>query len=85
MFGDTVLDLGQTPPLPPEGVVNINDALAVIARFSSADGAIVKARADLEPGTPDLKINVSDALSALAGFQGVPYPFTVTNPSPCGE
>ena len=41
-------------------------------------------RADLEPATPDLTINVSDALAALTGFAGFLYPFSVTNPSPCG-
>ena len=82
-WGDTVLDLSQSPSLPPEGAVNIVDALAVLARFSSAPGAIVKARADLEPTTLDLKINIADVLASLAGFQGLNYPFTPTATAPC--
>ena len=83
IWGDTVLDLAQTPPLPPEGAVNIVDALAVLGRFASVPGAIIKARADLEPNCLDLLINVSDVLSSLAGFVGLPYPFTATAADPC--
>ena len=83
IWGDTVLNLGDTPPLPPEGAVNVNDALAVLGRFSSAPGSIAKARADLEPACLDLLINVSDVLSSLAGFVGLNYPFAPTAADPC--
>lgn len=76
IFGDTVLDLGLTPPGAAEGVVNVVDALAILGAFANVPGALVKARADLEPRCLDLKINVSDVLSSLAGFVGLQYPFT---------
>ena len=82
-WGDTILDLSFSPPGPPEGAVNIDDALAVLGRFSSVPGAIVKARADLEPACLDLKVNVPDVLSTIAGFSGVPYPFAPAGPDPC--
>ena len=59
------------------------NAPAVLGRFASAPGAIIKARADLEPGCLDLKINVRDVLSSLAGFVGLSYPFTATAADPC--
>lgn len=82
-WGDTVRDLSETPPPPPEGSVNIDDALGILARFSGVSGAIVKARADLEPRCPDLLINVSDVLASLAGFVGLDYPFAPTAPNAC--
>ena len=85
IWGDTVLDLSQTPPLPPEGAVNIVDALGVLGRFSSVPGAIIKARADLEPACLDLKINVTDVLASLAGFVGLDYSFTTSAVDPCAS
>ncbi|MCH7591152.1 MAG: NHL repeat-containing protein [Planctomycetes bacterium] len=85
IFGDTVLDLKQTPPGAAEGAVNIVDALAVLKAFANVPGALVKARADLEPHCLDLKINVSDVLSSLAGFVGLPYPFIATAADPCNS
>ena len=83
-WGDTVLDLSQTPPLPPNGPpVDIVDALGVLGRFSSVPGSIIKARADLEPACLDLKINVTDVLSSLSGFVGLDYPFGPTAADPC--
>ncbi len=84
IWGDTVRDLAQTPPLPPNGPpVGIDDALGILGRFSNVPGAIIKARADLEPACLDLKINVTDVLSSLAGFAGLSYPFTMTAADPC--
>ena len=83
IYGDTVLDLSESPPLPPDGAVNVVDALAVLEAFGSVPGAIVKARADLEPACLDLKINVTDVLSSLAGFSGLSYPFTPSAADPC--
>ena len=85
-WGDTMEICGDDGPCtPPEGSVNVSDVIAILGAFSSVPGAIVKPRADLEPATPDLTINVSDALAALTGFAGLPYPFPITNASPCGE
>lgn len=84
-WGDTVFNLSVVPAPPPEGFVNVVDALAVLSRFSSVATSIVKARADLEPGCLDLTINVSDVLSSLAGFSGLSYPFTPTAADPCNS
>ncbi len=83
IHGDTVRNLAETPPLPPEGAVNVVDALGVLGAFASAPGAIIKARADLEPACLDLMINVTDVLASLAGFVGLNYPFTATAADPC--
>ncbi len=83
IHGDTVLDLSVDPPPPPEGAINIDDALAVLERFSSVASAITKARADLEPACLDLTVNVTDVLASLAGFVGLDYPFTLTAADPC--
>ena len=60
-------------------------APAILARFASAPGAIIKARADLEPACLDLKINVTDVLSSLSGCVGLSYPFTPTAADPCNS
>ena len=83
VFGDTVLDLTSDPPAPPEGIVNLVDAIAVVFAFQSVSGAIIKVRADLEPSCPDLRINISDVLSSLQGFLGLPYQFTPSAADPC--
>ncbi len=84
VWGDTVRDLSGTPPLPPGGPpVGIDDVLAILERFSNADGAITKARADLEPACLDLRINVTDVLSSIAGFSGLSYPFAPTAAGAC--
>ncbi|MCH7872047.1 MAG: M20/M25/M40 family metallo-hydrolase, partial [Planctomycetes bacterium] len=83
-WGDTLSDTSQTPPLPPEGSVNIDDVLGILGRFSNVPGAISKARSDLEPACLDLTINVSDVLASLSGFVGLGYPFiTPTATDPC--
>ena len=82
-WGDTLLDLSADPPAPPEGTVNLVDALGVLEGFSSVPGAIIKARADLEPACVDFRINISDVLASLAGFAGVRYPFAPTAADPC--
>lgn len=82
-WGDTITDLSTEPPGPPDGINNITDIFAVIGRFSSADGSIVKPRADLEPGCLDLLINITDVLSGIVGFQGLGYPFEPTAADPC--
>lgn len=84
VYGDTVGNLSGDPPPPPNGPpVSIDDALAIIARFSSVPGAIILPRADLEPACVDFTINISDVLSSLRGFSGLPYPFTPSAADPC--
>ena len=82
-WGDTVEKCSTLGCTPPEGSVGIGDALAVLGRFSGVVGAIIKARADLEPRCPDLLINVSDVLASLAGFVGLVYPFEPTALNAC--
>lgn len=84
-WGDTIEDFTTEPPGPPEGTVNIVDVLAVIARFVSVDGAIIKARADLDPGCLDFLVNIIDVLQAIGAFQGLPYPFERTVGDPCAS
>lgn len=83
LWGDTVADLSTEPPGPPNGEVSILDVLGVIGAFTSADGAIVKARADLEPGCLDLRLNITDVLAGVTGFQGLDYSFDPTAEDPC--
>ena len=78
-----MLNLAFDPPEPPEGAVNVDDALAVIERFSNATGAMIKPRADLEPDCLDLRINVTDVLASIAGFTGIDYPFVTSALDPC--
>ncbi len=73
IWGDTISNLTTNPPGPPNGSIDIIDATAIIGSFVSDPLAIVKARADLEPGCLDLIINISDVTSAITGFQGLGY------------
>ena len=82
-WGDTVRDRSSVPNPAADGYVNVVDALAVLEAFATSPTAIVKQRADLEPACVDLKINVSDILSSLAGFSGLPHPFTPSADDPC--
>ncbi len=43
--------------------------------FSNRPTAIVKARVDLEPATPDRLVTILDAVMAIDAFRGLPYPF----------
>lgn len=83
LWGDTVVDLSTEPPGPPNGEVSLLDVLGVIGAFISADGAISKARADLEPGCLDLRVNITDVLATVTGLQGLDYQFEPTAEDPC--
>ncbi len=82
-WGDTIGDCDVIPCTPSDGSVHIVDVMAVVARFSTADNAIVKARADLEPETPDQVINITDVLRGVGAFVGLAYPFAPTTAAPC--
>ena len=69
--------------IPDESVDITIDVLALLAKFSNRPGAPTKARADLEPATPDQKINMSDILRTIDAFRGLPFPFVAAEP--CGE
>jgi len=66
----------------PEGVVTVDDTLAMLGKFGNSPGAPIKARAELlgigESGpvaAVDGKITVSDLLEVLNAFGGGEYPF----------
>ena len=75
IWGDTVLDCTVDPCPEADGQVNIVDVVAVLMKFANIDGAVIKARADLEPATPDQTVNISDVMAALSGFRSQSYPF----------
>ncbi|MCH7592536.1 MAG: hypothetical protein IH989_07145 [Planctomycetes bacterium] len=84
-LGDVVGVSAATPPSAPDGFIDVIDFLALLRRFSSIPGSIIKARADLEPGCLDLTINISDILASVTGFQGLPYQFAPTASDPCAS
>ncbi len=62
---------------PPDGSVDVTtDVTAVLDKFKNAPGAPIKARSDIEPSVPDLKVNISDAVFILDAFRGESYPFS---------
>lgn len=69
---------------PPDGKIGVtSDVVAILDKFSARPSAPAKARCDLEPATPDLKINITDVISALDAFRGAKFPLAVV-PSSCG-
>jgi hypothetical protein len=68
---------------PPDDVRNIvNDVVADVDKFGNRPGALIKARADMEPAKLDLKINITDVIQVLNAFRGAAYPFPPS--PPCG-
>ncbi len=64
---------------PPNDSVDItSDVVAILDAFGGGPAAMRKARADIEPATPDLKINITDVTAALDAFGGRAFPFTAT-------
>ena len=74
-WGDTVGSLVDGAWTPPDGTVEILDALAVMERFVNAPGAPPLEWCDLYPEMPDGSIDIIDVLSVLDAFSGLPYPF----------
>ena len=84
-WGDIVSDCTTTPCGPPDGIISVPfDVVAILDSFEGAPTAPIKARSDIEPGTPDRLINVTDATAAIDAFYNLLYPFAV-NPPPCGN
>jgi len=82
MWGDVVENCTVTPCLPPDGSVGVTtDATAILDKFKNDPGALIKARADIEPALLDHKINITDVSCALDAFRGWSYPFA--SPDPC--
>ncbi len=82
-WGDTVETCSTVACTPPDGSVDIVDALAILRAFAFVPGSIILPRADLEPACVDFQINISDVLHSLRGFTGQAYPFTPSATDPC--
>ncbi len=69
----------------PDGRVDVTtDVVSIINKFASTPAFLTKARVDLAPATPDLKITIMDATVAIDAFKGGEYPFVPTS-TPCAE
>ncbi len=66
---------------PPDGVVEIIDAVAVLDRFRSASSAPPRSHTDLHPAVPDGDTQIIDVVFVLDAFRQIPYPFA--GPSGC--
>lgn len=76
-FGDVAGPFAGGAFTAPDARVDVAvDVVAALLKFAGASSAPIKARADLEPASPDGKINITDVLSALNGFAGMNYSFT---------
>ncbi len=91
IWGDIVRDCTTYPCGPPDGSVDITtDVTAVLDKFRNLGppaipiAAVAKARADIEPQTPDQLINITDVSQVLNAFRGFGYPFS-PGPPPCGR
>jgi len=89
IWGDIVRDCATYPCGPPDGSVDITtDVTAVLDKFRNLGppaipvAAVAKARADIEPQTPDQLINITDVSQVLNAFRGFGYPFS-PGPPPC--
>jgi len=77
-WGDVVV------PFASEGATgqpNFLDISAVADKFRDAPGAVIKARADLQPDTPNQNVNFADISVDADAFRGTMYPFD--GPSGC--
>jgi len=89
IWGDIVRDCATYPCSPPDGSVDMTtDVTAVLDKFRNLGppaipvAAVAKARADIEPQTPDQLINIIDVSQVLNAFRGFTYPFS-PGPPPC--
>ena len=74
-WGDLVRDCATTPCGVPDGNASFDDIVAGVDKFRNLLGAIIKARADLAPNTPDLTVDFTDVAYTVNAFLGFPYPF----------
>ncbi len=86
-WGDVVENCTVVPCPPPDGSVDVTtDVTAILDKFKNSNGALITARADIEPQVPDQKINISDVTFGLDAFRGRSYPpasFPPPSPRPC--
>jgi hypothetical protein len=69
----------------PNGTVDVTvDVVADLGKFANRSTAPSKARAEMEPCRPDLRINISDVTRVLDAFRSLPFPYApgLGNP-PC--
>ncbi len=67
-----------TPCGPPAGTIRVvTDVVTTLDEFRNLLGAPLKARTDLEPSLPDLKINITDVTYAIEAFTGGRIPSAV--------
>lgn len=83
-WGDTVGSFDGNEWSAPQGVVNIDDAVAIIKTFQEEDGAPEVPRTDVEPQEPNRLVNINDVLFVIFAFQADPYPFGCPD-DPCQD
>jgi len=77
MWGDICHTYDGTHWTAPNGTIDVTlDVTACLEKFKNSFGAPIKARADVDPNTPEWKVNVStDVTRILDAFKGYAYPF----------
>jgi len=77
VWGDTVgyFDADEQSWEPPNGTVEIVDAVALIDGFKHIETAPPITWCDMFPGIPDASIDIVDAVFVLDAFKAEPYPF----------
>ncbi|MCH8149783.1 MAG: hypothetical protein IH987_17660 [Planctomycetes bacterium] len=83
-WGDTVGSFDGIEWSAPQGVVNIDDAVAIIKTFQEEDGAPEVPRTDVAPQEPNRLVNINDVLFVIFAFQADPYPFGCPD-DPCQD
>ncbi len=61
---------------PPNGLVSMDDIMAMVQKFQASPTAPDIKRADLDPEIPNLILNMTDIMRCVQGFEGQPYPFS---------
>lgn len=80
-WGDTVGILVQGVWTEPNGVVNVNDFLAAVQRFTGDAAAPPPSWVDVQPLCPNGLVTFADIQWLVKAFQGEPYPFPL--PADC--
>jgi hypothetical protein len=65
----------QLPSPAPLTQPNISDVSAIVDKFKSVTGAIIRARGDLVPNIPDNVVNISDVAGCVDAFKNLAYVF----------
>ena len=60
---------------PPDGQVNITDAVAALDKFRNLPWAPRLALADLYPQMPDGDVDIVDVFQIILAFAGHPHPY----------